>query len=187
MRHPAFANLVGNKDEAAQVAQTVREAAGALERAQGLVGSMREQVQILIKNYPPFPPGSEQRLQYLNSISTFRQQLEAMNIPPLEIGGEPDIYPRSSELPALDPARATDAEILDFEAKLERLAQRIERGLGELQTLIRGLTGWWQAGVQPAPASDEQAGTLSRETARLLPQSDIPLLGEREGIAQIGR
>lgn len=186
-RYTAFARLAGYKDEAAQVAQTVREVAGALERAREVVGAMREQVQVLVKNYPPFPPGSEQRLQYLNSISTLRQQLEAMNIPPLDSGEGPVIYPRTAELPALDPVRATDAEIVDFGARLDQLAQRIERGLGDLRSLIRDLPGWGQASLPSAPASDGQAGSLSRETARQLPQFDVPVLGEREGLAQIGR
>lgn len=186
-RHGAFATRAANKDDAAQVAQTVREVAGALERAQEIVGAMREQVQVLIKNYPPFPPGSEQRLQYLNSISTLRQQLEAMNIPPLDSGEEPVIYPRTAELPALDPERATDAEILDFGARLDGLAQRIETGLGELQRLIRTLPGWGQASLPSAPASDMQASALSREMARVLPRLDAPLMGQREGLTEMGR
>lgn len=185
-RHAAFARLAGSKDDAAQVAQTVREVTDALEHAQALVGAMREQVQILVKNYPPFPPGSEQRLQYLNSISALRQQLEAMNIPPLESGVEPVLYPREADLPELDPERATDVEIVQFGQSLDTLAQRIGIGLEQLQTLVRNLPDWGQAGLPQPPESDTQATTLSRETATQLPRYALPLMGGGEGLTQIG-
>lgn len=185
-RYNAFARLAGDKDAAAQVAQTVREVSGALERAHKLVGAMQEQVQILIKNYPPFPPGSEQRLQYLKSISTLRQQLEAMNIPPLESGVEPVFYPRASDLPELDPERATDGEIVVFGQRLDSLGQRIEGGLGQLEALVGDLPAWGQIGQTTFPKDDRQAARLSRETASELPRHAIPLLLRPDGLAQMG-
>jgi hypothetical protein len=47
--------------------------------------SAQQQMNEITNSYPPFLRGSEQRQQYLMSISSIRKQIESMTIPPIRI------------------------------------------------------------------------------------------------------
>lgn len=64
-----------------------------------LMESMKEMMEEIVSSYPPFLRGSEKRQQYLMSISSIRQQIEAMTIPPIKL-----------DTPALDVASSNDAK-----------------------------------------------------------------------------
>jgi len=184
-RHAAFAALASVKDDAAHVALSVRHAGQALERAEATVQSMREKVQqFLVKNFPPFPPGSEQRQDYLNSISALRRQLESMSIPPLEGRPEPIIYPRELGLPGLDPETASDEDVRGFGRALDEMAQRIHTGYAELQAIVGDLTSWLPQDLPLPPHGDEQALDASQAVATQLPRFGASLLVGSEGLVQ---
>jgi len=61
--------------------------------------SAQKQMNEIVNSYPPFLRGSEQRQQYLMSISSIRQQIEAMIIPPVKLDN-----------PALDAATSTEGK-----------------------------------------------------------------------------
>lgn len=184
-RHAAFAALASVKDEAAHVAVSVRHAGQALERAEATVHIMRDKVQqFLMKNFPPFPPGSEQRQDYLNSISALRRQIESMSIPPLEGKPEPVFYPREWDLPGLDPKTASDEDVRVFGRALDDMAQRINTGYSELEAIVGELPTWLPQELPPPPESDERALDASQAVAVQLPRFGASLLGGSEGLTQ---
>jgi hypothetical protein len=184
-RHAAYAILASIKDEAADVASSVRQAAQALERAEHTVQVMREKVeQFFVKNFPPFPPGSEQRVDYLNSISALRRQLESMSVPPLEGNPEPFIYPRDWDLPGLEPATATDEDVRAFGRVLDDMAQRLDTGYSELQAIVDGLPAWLPQDLPLPLYSDGQALDTSQNVANRLSSIGASLLMGSEGLVQ---
>jgi hypothetical protein len=54
----------------------------------------------IVKNYPPFPPGSEERVKILKSISSLRKEIDQLTIPPpddkaLKIVADPAVIPQA--------------------------------------------------------------------------------------------
>jgi hypothetical protein len=50
--------------------------------------SAQKQMNEITNSYPPFLRGSEQRQQYLMSISSIRKQIESMTIPPIKVDNQ---------------------------------------------------------------------------------------------------
>jgi hypothetical protein len=71
----ALENSKESKTLHVQVVQTSKAVEEQLESA-------KEKMNEIVDSYPPFLRGSEKRQQYLMSISSIRQQIEAMTIPP---------------------------------------------------------------------------------------------------------
>jgi len=46
------------------------------------IGRMKNELNTIIKNYPPFPPGSEERIAALKNFSAYRKELEQLTYPP---------------------------------------------------------------------------------------------------------
>jgi hypothetical protein len=61
--------------------------------------SAQKQMNEIVNSYPPFLRGSEQRQQYLMSISSIRKQIEAMIVPPIKLDN-----------PALDATSSNEAK-----------------------------------------------------------------------------
>lgn len=184
-RHAAFSALAGIKDEAAYVALSVRQAGQTLERAEATVEIMREKVQaFLVKNFPPFPPGSDERQDYLYSISALRRQLESMAIPPMEGKTEPVFYPREWDLPGLDPATASNEEVKVFGGALDDMARRIHNGYSELEAIVGELPSWLPLELPSPPGSDEHALDASQVLAAQLPRYGAALMDGSETLKQ---
>jgi len=66
-----------------------------------LMGAAQQKMNEVTNSYPPFLRGSEQRQQYLMSISSIRQQIEAMTIPPGKLDN-----------PALDTASSDETKLM---------------------------------------------------------------------------
>jgi len=130
-RHVGFSALATAKDEATRAAQSIREVNQALGQVEVQMERLAQRVQV-VKNYPPFPPGNEQRLEYINSINGLRKQLEAMSVPPVQEGVVPVFYPRESDLPVLDPGSASDEDVAMFGARLDQAGAKLEAGFRKL-------------------------------------------------------
>ena len=63
-------------------ARTIRAADKNMEKIENHIDRMKAESQRLIKNYPPFPPGSEERVKRLKSINAFRKLIDQLTIPP---------------------------------------------------------------------------------------------------------
>ena len=64
------------------VARTIRVADENMGKIENYIDRMKTELQRIIKNYPPFPPGSEERVQRLKSINAFRRLINQLTIPP---------------------------------------------------------------------------------------------------------
>ncbi|TCJ17953.1 hypothetical protein EZJ19_03325 [Parasulfuritortus cantonensis] len=128
-----FSGLASAKDATADVAVSVREVGKALEQVGVLLGQLDQQVG-QVKNYPPFPPGNEQRAAYINSLNGLRRQMEAVSVPPVDNGSEPVFYPKETELPVLDAGAATDGEVAALGNQAADVRAQVDRLLGDLHT-----------------------------------------------------
>ena len=64
------------------VARTIRVADESMEKIENYIDRMETESQRIVKNYPPFPPGSEERVKRLKSINAFRRLIDQLTIPP---------------------------------------------------------------------------------------------------------
>jgi prefoldin subunit 5 len=75
--------------------RAVDESMGQIEK---IADQMKSQLERVVKNYPPFPPGSEERVKLLKSFNTFRKEINQLTIPPneelaMKIMANPELVP----------------------------------------------------------------------------------------------
>jgi hypothetical protein len=134
--------------------------------------SMREDLGAIVKNYPPFPPGSAERLSYLNSVVGLRRQIDALTIPPSidqaeyvppsntsaaqqrlasVVLNQVPIFEGQLTLPQhLDPISATDGEIASAIAQTDQARVQIDAYVSQLSVNVQAL-----ADRIPTPLANE--------------------------------
>jgi hypothetical protein len=184
-RYSEFAALALQKDEATQYAQSIRDADRALDAVEAVIKDLGEVV-ALVKNYPPFPPGNDQRMQYINGINGLRQQLEAMVVPPVKGESEAVFYPRESALPPLDALSASDEEVLAYGAALKDVQGKVDAGMAALHQQAQSLPEKINADLPLYPVSEEAVGQLIHEVSARLANSSQALVVGQSGLSQLG-
>ncbi|NVN88989.1 MAG: hypothetical protein HXX11_00175 [Desulfuromonadales bacterium] len=81
-----------------QVADSVRQADATMQKVGSTLNKMKSSLEEIIKNYPPFPPGSEQRVKALKSFAALRNEIEKLTFPP-----PPSLVPKLISDPAKAP------------------------------------------------------------------------------------
>ncbi|MEI6207394.1 MAG: hypothetical protein WCP20_11460 [Desulfuromonadales bacterium] len=140
--------------------------------------SMKQKMDEIVNSYPPFLRGSEKRQQYLMSISSIRQQIEAMTIPPDKLinqasGNEVNkmwtsLF-RNVDIPALSsngPNEATDAQIKAASA-----------AVGAMQSDLSGRRAALEQQVTATPPviSSPMAQYISQAAGQELAQTGLSL------------
>lgn len=69
-----------SKDAVNRVATEIR----GLGEAKSLVARVRDNMELIVKSFPPFPPGSLEREQFLNSVAGIRAMIERLSFPPAQ-------------------------------------------------------------------------------------------------------
>lgn len=64
------------------VAHSIRIADQAMEEIGKHIQKMKNELKTHVKNYPPYPPGSEERAKILKAFSAFRKLIDELTIPP---------------------------------------------------------------------------------------------------------
>jgi len=64
------------------VARTIRFADENMEKIENYIDRMKAELRSIVKSYPPFPPGSEERVKRLKIINAFRRVIDQLTIPP---------------------------------------------------------------------------------------------------------
>jgi hypothetical protein len=64
------------------VARTIRITDENMGKIENYIDRMKTELQRIVKSYPPFPPGSEERVKRLKSINAFRRLIDQLTIPP---------------------------------------------------------------------------------------------------------
>jgi archaellum component FlaC len=64
------------------VVKSIRIADKAMGEIETNIEQMESEVEMFIKQYPPFPPGSEDRIKYLSRFAMLRKQIDQLTFPP---------------------------------------------------------------------------------------------------------
>lgn len=148
-----YAALNARKEAVNQRAAGVRE----LGQAQRLAETAKEQLDLVVKSFPPFPPGSMEREQYLNSVAGIRSIIEKLTIPP---------EPRERLADALG-----QEALINSQAGNDLLPAGLD-GLNRAQAVLASVQVDFQQDLFPSQAtSDDEAVAQSRQVgAELLRQ-----------------
>ena len=82
--HSTLSALQKINDSLNEVAQKKRTSDKILNGVEGYVDRMKAQLEKVIKNFPPYPPESEERINLLRSYAGFRKLIDQLTIPPPE-------------------------------------------------------------------------------------------------------
>ncbi len=66
------------------VVKSIRIADKAMGEIETNIEQMESEVEMFLKQYPPYPPGSEDRINYLNHFAMLRKQIDQLTFPPDE-------------------------------------------------------------------------------------------------------
>jgi hypothetical protein len=84
------------------VAKSIRVADTSMDTIGKYIEQMKELLESIIKNYPPFPKGSEERVKFLKSYTSLRYLIDKLTIPPddrgaMKIMADPSIVPEAGD------------------------------------------------------------------------------------------
>jgi flagellin-like hook-associated protein FlgL len=74
-------------DDLNVVATSVRNADTAMGTINTYVEQMKTQIDAIVKNYPPYPPGSQERIKFLRMFNGLRSQIDELSAPTDDKGG----------------------------------------------------------------------------------------------------
>jgi archaellum component FlaC len=77
------------------VVKSIRIADRAMGEIEANVEQMESEVEMFMKQYPPFPPGSEDRIKYLSRFALLRRQIDQLTVPP-DAGARSIVGPSAS-------------------------------------------------------------------------------------------
>lgn len=75
-----FGRINSSKDALNRAALEVRN----LGEAKNLMDRLGSELQLIVKSFPPFPPGSMEREAFLNSVAGIRAMIERLTFPPAQ-------------------------------------------------------------------------------------------------------
>ena len=113
------------------------------------VDKMKNQLEMMVKEYPPFPPGSEERIRILRNYNAVRKLIDQLTIPPRKYfnsesmtvenkmpGEKPAVG--KPDIPKLAPD-STDNEISASIEKLKAAKTALQRNRKELKDEVNAL------------------------------------------------
>lgn len=176
----SFPILSEIKDGVAHAARTINEVNKALDKADALLQNMKDRVG-MVKDFPPFPPGNEERVRYIKGIDGLRKELEALSVPRVAEAYKPVFYPRESEFPELDAKVPSDSAVMAFGKAVEAIQVKVNAGRVELQAQSDQLSG--RIGID-LPQSQVQ--NISVTVAGQLGGTSQSLVGSSDALVQLG-
>lgn len=175
----SFPILSEIKDGLANVAKAIKEAGKALDVADTLLQKMQERVDV-VKDYPPYPAGNEERVEYIRQIEGLRKVLDALVVPRVTESYPPVFYPQESEFPTLDADVPSDAAVLAFGEAVAAVQSRVNAGRAELQAQADQLSG--RVGIDLSPS---QVQSISIAVAVQLGATSQPLAVNNGALVQL--
>jgi len=179
----SFAALTERKEISVRAAQSARDANKSLDQAEDLLNDMASLVGA-VKNYPPFPAGNEDRMQYINSIDGLRKEMQSLVVPPVTPDYEPVFYPRESEFPPLDAQVPSDAAVLAFGEAVQAVRNDVDTAREALEAQMQRSATNASAGL-PRPPEEQQAQKISVAVAGQLNGKSLPIAGASDIFAQL--
>ena len=88
------------------VAMRIRVADSTMAKIETIIDRMKEELGKIIKNYPPFPPGSEERVKFLRSFKALRQEIDKLSFSSNDEGAskimaDPTVVPQAGDSKAV--------------------------------------------------------------------------------------
>jgi hypothetical protein len=98
------------------VATSINVADSTMGKIKTLIDRMIEQFGSVIKNYPPFPPGSEERVKFLRAFAALRRQIDQLSFSAkdeaaLKITADPAVVPQAGDLNVVIGGKGTPVTI----------------------------------------------------------------------------
>jgi hypothetical protein len=87
--HPELGRFASADDRLNAIAASARTADKRAAVVKEAVSRMQESLETITKSYPPFPPGSEERVRALKSYAALRKQIAQLTVPPEEDAAAP--------------------------------------------------------------------------------------------------
>lgn len=146
---PLFDKMQSDNSARNEVASSIKSADTSMAEIGKKIDTMKADLEIIVKNFPPYPPGSDDRLKFLRNFNSLRQQIDALTIPrptdssavAVKLHGL-NTGPNGINIPALPdtPPEATDRQIYHAINGLDAAKKTLDQsraGLaGEAATLI---------------------------------------------------
>jgi hypothetical protein len=179
----SVATLTDRKEDAVRTAQSARDTGKTLDRAEELLDDMAALVGA-VKNYPPFPAGNEERVQYINSIDGLRKEMQSLTFPPVAPEYEPVFYPQEDKFPPLDAQVPSDAAVLAFGDAVKVVRNDVTTAREALEQQLQRSAEHASSGL-PRPPAEEQAQEISVAVAGQLNGKSLPIAGASDVLAQL--
>ena len=182
------------------VARTMRVADENMGKIENYIDRMKTELQRIVKNYPPFPTGSEERVKRLKSINAFRKLIDKLTIPPpneefaakimpdhdvvaktnysQKVLSESNLYqtrPEGLDIPQL-PESADDEEVHAFIEKLDAAREMLGQMRSELTAGASKIAESYEGEAEVAeiyPSYGEEIKSADMEAEAELRSSDL--------------
>jgi hypothetical protein len=206
VRNPFALNTLHSiKSRLNAIAKNIRAYDKSLKTLKNYIDKLKAELGRIIKNFPPFPPGSEERVSLLKSYISLRKQIDQLTVPPprneitnknltysefVSEAGELDILkgPNGIQIPdvsedATDEDIATSIEAL--KTAEERILQRRQELAGETEKISsqeknaffsKLFPSYGDELAEPELKSREMAQMLSTESGITLSRARTQLL-----------
>lgn len=122
-------------DQVNRVATDVRAIDSGADGFQHMLFAMRDALTGIVKQYPPFPPDSRQRADFLNNFSNLRKEIDALTFPPPE-SFPPEVTTDATVAPGADVAKKLK-EIADYLPKLGAPAETSDEEVADALSKIQ--------------------------------------------------
>jgi hypothetical protein len=179
----SVATLTDRKEDAVRTAQSARDTGKTLDRAEELLDDMAALVGA-VKNYPPFPAGNEERVQYINSIDGLRKEMQSLVVPPVTPEYEPVFYPQEAKFPPIDAQVPSDAAVLAFGEAVQVIRDDVNTAREALEQQLQRSAEHASSGL-PRPPQEQQAQEISVAVAGQLNGKSLPIAGASDVLAQL--
>lgn len=176
-----FSEEADKKKEVTDAAINGRSTRDQLEKADVVLDEMSAQL-TTAKDYPPFPPGNEERVQYLNNLDALKKQLQSLVIPQVSAEFEPVFYPREDVFPPLDAKVPSDAAVLAFGDAVLAVKENVGSARDALEAQLAKIAE--KAGYFAA-VKEEAASEISQKVAGQIQGKAVPLTTGTDIYAQI--
>ncbi len=122
--HPGpegLADIDAVKEKRNAMARTIHKVDTTMENIDGQMSRMKDRLLQIVKHYPPYPPGSQERSDYLKTFTTMRRLIDRLTFP----------QNQDESLPTVNNVPAEEAPPVSDEATPENAAPRrgFARGL----------------------------------------------------------
>ena len=183
-KHIELGGIFNIKASLNNIAKHLRTTNNSINKTQGWVEKIKNNLKTIRKNFPPFPPGSEERIQILKNITAFQKQINELTFPPPKLNEWDILRMDTKSLPRLDlheinstylDENATDEHIASstkqFDAIDEKLRQKKSGLKSYMENTINSALNIFlktNKDMINTGISSNQANAISLETKSLL-------------------